>query len=224
MKKILTSAVSAAFAIGFAATASAATIVYDFNSNDGVVASNDFGSGVTVSDWTIVSGGGSDFNASTWDALVADGMARGAARKASQGGITMSFTVTIDASTTIDLTGVTWENGMDTNGATMTPLWSLAITGEAGTATPASGTNANITASGFYGENKAAALSNLTGLTDTTVTFTWDMTQEQRANSVNIIANTMDDVVLTGTVVPEPSSAALLLGLVGLGFLARRRR
>lgn len=206
-------------------TASAATIQFNFDDNDGVVDSNDFGSGVTVSDWMIThdASGSSDFLGSSHGGPT-DGMARGGARKSAIGGLFMSFTVTIDAATTVDLSNLAWDNGMDTNGATMTPLWSLAID-NGGSATPASGFNADITAAGFFEENKATALSSLTGLNDTTVTFTFDLTQEERQNSVTQIAHTMDNVVLTGSVsaVPEPSSTALL-GLGGLALILRRRK
>ena len=204
------------------ASANAATIGYDFDDNDGVVDTNTFGAGVTVSDWTTVSGGGFDFNGSSHSGPT-DGMARGGARNDANGPFTMSFTVTIDAATTVDLTSLAWENGADWNGVSWTPLWDLAIT--AGAATPSSGgfdSVQEITGGGFAFENEAVSLTGLTGLTNTSVTFTWDLTQQDRANSVAIIANTMDDVVLTGSVVPEPGSLALL-ALGGL-MIARRRR
>ena len=106
----------------------------------------------------------------------------------------------------------------------MTPLWSLSID-NGGTSSPASGDLGFQNTEGFVFENESLSLSNLTGLTDTTVTFTFDFTQEDRANSVNIIANTMDDIVLTGTAaaVPEPGVWFLLsAGSLGFAFVRRR--
>lgn len=194
-------------AILMPAAISAASIEYDFTAGDGVANTNDFGSGVTVGDFTLTSGGGTAFNGVVHTTGDPDGgtnsKARIGARKASQGGAAMSFVVTVPSTSTMSLTGLAFEQGLDFNGADMTPLLNLTI--DVG-ATEVFNSNLNNigtqTDEGFAFSDDNVDLSGVTALqavSDTTVTFTFDFTQEERANGVDVIANTMDDVVLTGT-------------------------
>jgi len=218
MKKIL--AATAAAALGFAATAPAATIVYNFDDADGVVDSNDFGLGVTAGDWIFdVDAGGSAFQNGRAEAGV---RVDGAAPTPYP---IMKFSVAIPAGVTVDLTSLDFQHGFNEtfHPNAITPYWELSIT--TGSATPDTGSlgAGTVNAAGFFSQDESVALSGLTGLTDTTVTFEFTFkTDEGRGNSL-ARAHTMDNVVLTGTAVPEPS--ALLLGLLaGLGLVARRRR
>lgn len=67
-------------------------------------------------------------------------------------------------------------------------------------------------------------LSSLTGLTNTTVTFSWELGTD-RNNTFARITQGLDNITLTGTVapVPEPSNF-LTLGAAILMFSMRRRR
>lgn len=200
---------------GTSSAAPAKAVTYDFDAGNGEASSNTFGVGIVAGPVVLNSTGGTAF-----DGVVhtsgdpsggTDPKARIGARKESLGGATMSFTVQIPSNVMVDLTGLSFEHGIDFNGADMTPLWSLSID-NGGSASPVSGDLGLQTEEGFASEDETLVLSGLSGLTDTTVTFTFDFTQEERANTVSIIANTLDDLVLTGSVSvisdPLPSIAS----------------
>ncbi len=192
----------------------AATIAYDFDDADGVVDSNNF-TDVSAEDWIITSAGGTAFQ---------NGRAEGGQRDTSNGPGTQSFTIVIGAAVTADFTSLSFERGFNEtiHPNTNDPAWVLTMS--TGSADVMSGVLPTVVAIGYTSSFENLTLSGLTGLTDTTVTFTFDFTDPAKSNSL-ARADTMDNVVLTGTfaAVPEPSSTALL-GLGGLALIMRRRK
>jgi hypothetical protein len=70
-------------------------------------------------------------------------------------------------------------------------------------------------------DNEAITLIQLTQLTGSTGTFGWDDFAQPRVSGVCVLGTATCEPVLT----PEPGTIALLgTGLLGLGFLAHRRR
>ncbi len=208
MKKLITAALAVVMVVGFA---QAATIEYNFDDGNGVVDVNTFG-GVVAGDYTLTSTGGTAFNPTVNPSPGTDPKARIGARKLTHGGAFMSFTATIPAGVTADLTNLAFEQGVESSGLVdITPLLRLTIN-VGGTDVSVNDYNnlAATSGAGFWSINEDIALTGLTGLTDTTVTFTFDFTQESAANSVNILANTMDDVVLTGTATGTPAEPAVI--------------
>lgn len=194
--------------------ASAATVVFDFDDANGIVDSNDFGTGVTVSNVTLVSGGGTAFQNS-----------RAEMGARSTPVVTASFTITINSAVTVDLSTLSFVHGFDNNFGTntLTPNYSLTFSQGSGTNTVGSLPTSTST---DYEQSASVTslLSGLTGLNDTSVTFTWTFSNtEGRANGVGLRSHFLDNIVLTGTaVVPEPTAA--LLGGIGMLTLLRRRR
>ncbi len=219
-RMLLATVITGAMALS---AADAATIVYSFTGANeterATVTSNGFSSvGVTAGDMDSPSGNTSFGSFS--------GSQRFEHRlKGSTADTT--FTITIPASTIIDLTGLSFLGGIDstTGSNDIFGQWELAIsTGSAST----NKWNDTVAGTGTSFNTYSTALSGLTGLTDTTVTFTFTTVLGTNAGDPPTGGNnnnryiTMDDITLTGSVIPEPSSALLL----GLGFLAllRRRR
>ena len=201
-----------------ASFANAATIVYNFDSNSSA-ATSDFGPGVTTGTFAVPTGAGGG--------AIQNNRAEGGIRN--DGSVVMSFSVIIDAGTTIDLTQLTFDAGFDqkiiTANATVDPTWTLSID-NGGTGTPTSGISTDIADNtiAFVEDSFVVNLTGLTGLSNTTVNFSFAFTSDPQLNNTLNRAHTLDDVVLTGTVaVPEPSSAALL-GLGGLALIMRRRK
>lgn len=229
-KTLLTALTTSAMISG---SASAATIVYNFNGDtatgDGAtsaVDSNDFGSGVTAGDFTLVDGNGSG--------SFVDGFHQDRLEIVLKGDDTIStFTVTIPNGVIVDLTSLSFDDGIDwdANRANDTySFWDLSID-NGGAATPATVTNVAVGSSGigdFKGnKNNVLALSGLTGLTNTTVTFTINGTfstnTDRTGGNDKERQAYIDNLTLTGSAVPEPGSLALM-GLGGLLIASRRRR
>jgi hypothetical protein len=234
-KTITKTTLSLAAAVGtlaLATSANAATILYDFTgetngttdkSSDATT--NDFGSGVTASAITTASSF-AYFNEET---------TRTELRNGTPGVFT--FTITIDDTVSVDLTGLSFLDGID-SGAGSNDLfhgWELAISNSG---------SANIQDVDRFWDNGVDSnpssnsnnltLSGLTGLTDTTVTFTltsnlatgYDSGTDTYSGGGSGARHTiLDDITLTGAIapVPEPSTTALL-GLGGLALLRRRRK
>lgn len=198
-----------------AASSQAATIVYGFDTAiafgatlgaGSVVTTNDFsGDGVTVSNWTASS--------PAREIGVADGQVRA---KKSEDNDTHQFTITLPSTTTIDFTTLFFNYGNvggDTAPADI--LVSSDVVGGTFTNNPATH------AAGPFSGSVTMDLTGFTGLTNRTVTFT--LVDRAQGNNKNTTLYTfMDNVTLTGTVIPEPSTA-LLSGL-GMLVLLRRRR
>ncbi len=201
-------------------SASAATIVYDFDDNDGVVDTNDFGLGVTAGDFAVPTGAGGG--------AIQNLRAEGGVRN--DGSVVMSFAVTIPSTTTVDLAQLTFDAGFNqtfsAGNAITDPTWTLTID-NGGTGIPTSGISTDIPAGNVehVEDSFVVSLSGLTGLSDTTVNFSFAFTTNPQLNNSLARAHTLDNVVLTGTsaAVPEPSSATLL-GLGGLALILRRRK
>ncbi|WP_435893617.1 PEP-CTERM sorting domain-containing protein [Oceaniferula spumae] len=211
-----------------AGSASAATVVWDFNTFNGVSAVgpttgsitaapdfNDFGSGVTITGFTLAANAGQNaFRANE---------AQTGVREPNP---SASITVTIDNTVSVDLSTLAFTYGFDNNTGNnaLTPQYSLSFS--QGSGTNASGSLPTST-SASYIESTAvtSTLSGLTGLTNTAVTFTWTFDSAEDRNNDLDRRHFMDDITLTGTVtaIPEPSSSALL-GLGMTALLLRRRR
>ena len=211
-----------AIALGLtAATSQAATIVYDFEGGDVAQAnnisvtavgnsSNDFGSGITISNWNVAS--------PSREVFVSGGQVRA---KKSGDTDTHTFTVTIPdlGSNSVTFTNFSFdfgEAGPD-DGA---PTWTVSSDFGGGVFTP---NFANGTGTGSANdEDVSMALTGFTGISNTTITFTLGDAAGGN-NSGASMYTYIDNVVLTGEVVPEPSTTALL-GLGGLALILRRRK
>lgn len=212
---------------GFALTASmanAATIIYNFEQSgltgytlgsttlSAAAASNDFGAGVTASLH--------QFSMSNTTRHI--GYVGGQARATLITNVDNphTFTVTIDDTVTVDLTGLSFKSGA----VFADHSWTLSIS--QGSADKLSGSytgNGSGTANNFTTVTDTLTLSGLTGLTDTSVTFTLIDTTDSNNNTTNFFSY-FDDITITGTASPIPEPSAALLGGLGLLALLRRRR
>ena len=187
------------------------------------VENNTFGAGVTISDFTLnASDRGNAFQRDRAEQAVWD-----------NGPPTMAFTVTIDDTVTVDLTQLDFTYGFQDStpaGNKLTPEYSLAFS--QGSGTNASGSLPTRAAGDdAYEESTIVSsdLSGLTGLTNTSVTFTWTLTSaidegrnfDLQGPSDPSRAHFMDDVTLHG--VPEPSATGLIIS-AGVALLLFRRR
>ncbi|MGJ8677041.1 MAG: sulfatase-like hydrolase/transferase [Akkermansiaceae bacterium] len=113
---------------------------------------------------------------------------------------TISFTITIDDTVTVDLTQVSFDNAFRfTKTGNSTVDWSFS--------TSVGGTSGNETSGDFThdgGDDYQSSasgditLTGLTGLTNTTVTFTWVL-DSTRSNTFAIAALGLDDIEIIGT-------------------------
>ncbi|MFK7909774.1 MAG: PEP-CTERM sorting domain-containing protein [Akkermansiaceae bacterium] len=218
MKLTKTSCIFAAALI--TGTSHAASIVYSFDSQSAAATSNDFGNGITGNSITL--GDSMEIGSTQIDELDVASVKLG-----NTGSI--SFDVVIPNGVTVDFTELSFAFDYESNnnsGADYYADWTLAISTGSGTA---SGGPVGPYASGQTVISTAASstLSGLTGLTDTTVTFTLSADNGTDTSLTGGNANDrrtiFDDVTLTGAVVPEPSAVSLL----GFGFsllLLNRRR
>lgn len=121
----------------------------------------------------------------------------------------LDFTVYIPAGVSVDLTTLDFEYGFAEYYAPnpLTPTWSLAIS--TGSGAPASGGLPTITEDGYTSTNETVALSGLTGLSDTSVTFTFTFdTDEDRENWQR--RHAIDQLVLTGTTSGSSTEAPMI--------------
>jgi len=222
--------------------ASAATISYTFenigtdplntnNVNEAYTApdSNDFGAGVTVSTFTMT-----DRDASQYSRFVnigGDTIEAGVGSGNSD--LVATFEITIDDTVTVDLDDIIFDTSARwTNSGSVDDVFvDFFVT---------VGSDQSNVVNFDWIHNGAPNYQNqadqtvtfstltgvdLTGLTDTTVTFTWELGTD-RNNNFGVITQGLDDIVLTGSVssVPEPSSFALVAGCLGLTSVMLRRR
>ena len=171
---------------------SAGTITYDFNDANGIVDSNTIGSGVSAGDVILSSAGGTAFQNTRAEVAV---------RVPNP---TATFTVTIPSGTTADFSSLSFVHGFNetSNPNPLTPAWTLSISTGAGA--PNTNSLATINSAGFYSQNESITLSGLTGLTDTTVTFTFTFSSAENRGNNLARAHTIDDLTLTGTAVVAP--------------------
>jgi hypothetical protein len=173
------------------------------------VSSNTFGSSVTASSYTFSNTSSSGDR----EIAIVDGVT-----KAKHSGVNQThvFTITIADTVTVDLTGLSFDFGVNYEPGS----WTLGLS--QGSANKMSESYAgSLNSEVFVDVSESLSLSGLTGLTDTSVTFTITDTTPGNNNQETLYSY-FDNVTVTGTVIPEPSSFALL-GL-GLGSLVMRRR
>jgi hypothetical protein len=158
---------------------------------------NTFSSGVTVSDLELSEDGGT----STTDYGRIEDLGGGSVEAAvnDRAGETISFTVTIDSSTTANFTSITFDTSFRSTLASTDVDWTFA--------TVVGGVTQNETliewthdGGDSYQTNGSSdiTLSGLTGLRGTDVTFMWTM-DGSRNNTYANLAGGIDDIVLTGT-------------------------
>jgi len=234
-----------ALAIAFAGSllsgvSSAATIAYNFetpgNEQDVNTTTadytdadtNTFGdgvTGVTVGNFTITDArtqaNFSTRASSEWANVSASGVGNSMTLTPS-----MSFTVSIDDTVEVDLTNLAFDYGYFSSAGSNTTIdWNLTLsTGSSSSSSGGDYTHNGVANFQQFGSGNALILSGLTGLTDTTVTFTW-LFDSSKSNNIGVQSHFLDNIALTGTVtpVPEPSTTAIL-GLGGLALLFRRRK
>ena len=187
--------VPSCFAIfGFLPALPASEIRYDFDGGTGesdAVSSNDFGLGVTASNILLAGGDNPTANIE-----IQNDQAELSDRNPDH---TLSFTVTIPTEVTVDLTGLDFLYGFseDFHPNVITPSWNLTISN--GSASALTGSVGAITAVGDVTQAESLTLSGLTGLTDTSITFTFNFSSAENRNAGLNRAHTIDDIVLTGT-------------------------
>lgn len=214
---------SALFAACLTLPSQAATIVYAFDSQSLTATSNGLsGDGVTAGNVTL--GGGMEIGSTQIDELDVASFKLGATGN-------LVFTITIPSTVTIDITNIAFAFDYESNngsGSDYYAKWDLSLsqgsasktTGSVGPYTP--GVKVITSAEDF-------TLNGLTGLSDTTVTFTLAGDNGVNTSYTNGNANDrrtiFDDIVITANVatpVPEPSIA--LLCALGVLVIMRRKR
>jgi hypothetical protein len=218
-KTITKTTLSLAAAVGtlaLATSANAATILYDFTgetngttdkSSDATT--NDFGAGVTASA-IIASTPGDVANYAYFN----EETTRTELRNGTPGVFT--FTITIDDTVSVDLTGLSFLDGIDSGagGNDLFHGWELAISnGGSANIQDVDRTWLNGTDPNPSSNNNNLTLSGLTGLTDTTVTFTltsnfatgYDSGTDTYSGGGSHARHTiLDDITLTGAIAPAP--------------------
>ena len=149
---------------------------------------------------------------------------------------TLAMTVNIPNGVIVDLTSLDFVEGLDDpiNANTTYSQWDLTFT-SGGSGSPDSISRTRLQSEpNVVSSSHNVTLSGLTGLTDTSVTFTWTGYYATSPGDPPTGGNHsqrhafLDDIVITGSVVPpaaipEPSTTALL-GLGGLALVLRRRK
>ena len=234
------------FATCFTASAmsvSAATLVYNFTGDSiqpgtggsstgaksSAVTSNSFGAGVTVSDFNLNAEARETAIINT-HGFVAEGSGGNGMhgfQTFNNGGSTFSFTITVDATHELNLTSLDFLYGVfdDAAGSQSGDASYTLSSNLGGISTNASNSltmNSGSLVSSDYSATLGAALS---GLRNTSVTFSWTFDTVNNYNSGNPDrGHVMDNIVLTGTVTPVPEpSVVVLAGLGGLVLIRRRR-
>ena len=209
----------------------AATIVYGFEggAESGQIlsiaaTSNDFGNGITASNWGVNSNdGGRPAHVqplANQDGSSAHTSAFLIVEKGGNNDV-HTFTITIPdlGAAMVNLTNLSFDFGEvgPDNGA---PTWTISSDLGGGTITPGTA-NGNGTGNWNTDSASLALAGSFSGLNNTSVTFTLTNTAGGN-NNTNTWGTWIDNVTLSGTVIPEPSTA--LLGAFGSLLLLRRRR
>jgi len=216
--------------------ASAATIVWSFNSDSAAVTTNGLsGDGVTADNVGITDT--SSFVTASIEGDAISGASTGGRAQRDLGtfnsvaGDTISFTFTINiGATAVDLTDLSFLTGIDVNAGsanTNHTKWDLSIT--KGSATTSSFVDSFPGGNGtFTTASKSTTLSGLTNLQNESVTFTftgdYGVNPDFSGGSNTSRWSFIDDVTFTAAPVPEPSALALVLLGTGVLFLLRRRQ
>lgn len=201
---------------------SAAEIVYDFETPGSISGTtseivytvpdtNTFGVGVSVGSVEL-----SDNSTPASDYGRIEELGGGSVEAAvnDRDGNSISFTVTIDETVTVDLTSLAFDTSFYFfNTGDSSVGWDFSTTVGANPATNVTSSTgwthdggANYQSPGGSASG-AINLTGLTGLTDTTVTFTWTL-DSSRNNTFERAALGLDDIVLTGEVVSDlPTSS-----------------
>lgn len=210
-----------------AVSSHAATIIYGFDTNNATggasitsnATSNTFTNGITTSVWTATAGDGSG------RPVFINGQQMRAEKGANAD--THTFTITIPnlsaLSLNLNLTNLSFDYGK-VGGDTGAPSWTVTSNRAGGTITPNTAviapTGSNVSSSASM--NLAGNFLNISPTSTTTITFTLVDAAGGNNNNGGVHYTFIDNVTLTGTVIPEPSSA--LLGGLGMLCLLRRRR
>ena len=211
-----TTTATLATVLTLATSANAETILYDFTgetngttdkSSDATT--NDFGAGVTASA-IIASTPGDVANYAYFN----EETTRTELRNGTPGVFT--FTITIDDTVSVDLTGLSFLDGIDSGagGNDLFHGWELAMSnGGSANIQDVDRTWLNGTDPNPSSNNNNLTLSGLTGLTDTTVTFTltsnfatgYDSGTDTYSGGGSHARHTiLDDITLTGAIAPAP--------------------
>lgn len=170
----------------------AGEMIYDFNDANGVVDTNTIGSGITAGNVNLSSAGGTAFQ---------NNRAELAVRVPNP---TVTFFITIPAGTTADFTTLSFDYGFNETSHTnpLTPAWTLAIS--TGLGTPNANALPTIIGTGHFSQHESISLSGLTGLTNTTLTFTLTFSSSEGRNNSLARAHTIDNLTLTGSASSTP--------------------
>lgn len=209
--------------IGFAG---AATISYNFSDSGNITGSgtaaeaysspdvNDFGSGVTVGSFTMTEAVTAQYSRIDTNSYAG---VQGRTNSFPQ----ISFTVTIPTGVTVNLDSISFDHVANRTGGATNYTWALATS--AGTPSVTSRQTTHDGGVDFQTlSNESLTLNGLTGLTGTSVTFSWTMSSSFATSYTNT-SHGLDNIVIQGSVVPEPTSSGLLAGTFASMLLVRRR-
>ena len=197
--------------------ADSASVFFDFSSNTGKASQNTFSSGVKIS--PIVMGGGDVLSAG-----VVSYQNQEAKLSAREPNYTLSFTVSIDAATTLSLDEISFDYGFDElfHPNAITPSWSLDLS--RGRGLPSTGSHATISKKASPSRHENIQLKGLKNLSNTQVTFTLTFhTRERRISGLNR-AHIIDNIILSGEssrATTDNSKRATLLSIVGISVIWR---
>ncbi|MCP5545908.1 MAG: sulfatase-like hydrolase/transferase [Akkermansiaceae bacterium] len=187
----------AAVAAMIFATLRAESIVYDFNDGDGAADSNSFGASLVAGDFTFdVDAGGAAFQNGRAESGIRDDGAAPTPYPVNR------FTVTVPAGTVVDLTSLEFDYGFNetVHPNAITPYWELSVS--SGSASPDLNSlgEGTVDSVAHFQQGESVALSGLTGLTDTTVTFEFTLRTEEARNNSLARAHTLDNITLNGSI------------------------